>query len=37
MLLVWDTSPDLPAHCPHDGDAVSGRGLEIIGALAGRW
>lgn len=36
-LLVWDASPDLPAHRPHDDDAVSGRGLEIIGALADRW
>ncbi len=36
-LLVWDACPDLPAHHQHDDDAVSGRGLEIIGALAGRW
>jgi len=36
-LLVWDASPDLPAHRPHDATAVSGRGLEIIGAPAGRW
>jgi len=36
-LLVWDASPDLPARHQHDGDAVSGRGLEIIGALADRW
>jgi len=36
-LLVWDASPDPPAHHPHDDDAVSGRGLEIIGALADRW
>ena len=36
-LLVWDASPDLPAHHKHDDDAVSGRGLEIIDALADRW
>ncbi len=36
-ILVWDASPDLPAHHQHDGDAVSGRGLEIIDALADRW
>ena len=36
-LLVWDASPDVPAHRPHDDDAVSGRGLEIISALADRW
>ena len=36
-LMVWDASPDLPAHHQHDDDAVSGRGLEIIDALADRW
>jgi anti-sigma regulatory factor (Ser/Thr protein kinase) len=36
-LLVWDASPDLPARHRHDDDAVSGRGLEIIDALADRW
>ena len=36
-LLVWDASPELPARHQHDDDAVSGRGLEIISALADRW
>ncbi len=36
-LLVWDASPELPTRHQHDDDAMSGRGLEIIDALADRW
>ena len=37
IILVWDASPEPPAHRAHDDDAVNGRGLEIIEALSDRW
>jgi anti-sigma regulatory factor (Ser/Thr protein kinase) len=37
FILVWDCCPDLPAHREHDADAETGRGLEIIQALADQW
>jgi anti-sigma regulatory factor (Ser/Thr protein kinase) len=36
-VLVWDASPRLPARQPHDDDAASGRGLQIVEALSARW
>jgi anti-sigma regulatory factor (Ser/Thr protein kinase) len=35
-VLAWDCSPEPPVHRPHNDDAVSGRGLEIIQALTDR-
>lgn len=36
-VLVWDACPELPAPRAHGHDAEGGRGLEIVGALAGQW
>src|SRR5450759_2541941 len=36
-VLVWDASPELPARRPAGDSAVSGRGLEIVGALSDIW
>jgi anti-sigma regulatory factor (Ser/Thr protein kinase) len=36
-VLVWDASPHPPVPRPCDGDALSGRGLEIVAALTARW
>ena len=35
-ILVWDSSPEPPVRRPHDDDALSGRGLEIIQAITDR-
>jgi anti-sigma regulatory factor (Ser/Thr protein kinase) len=36
-LLVWDASPGEPARRPHDTDAETGRGLELVQALSHQW
>src|SRR6266568_3188590 len=35
-VMVWDACPQPPVRRPHDDDAVTGRGLEIIEALSDR-
>jgi anti-sigma regulatory factor (Ser/Thr protein kinase) len=37
LVQVWDASPQLPQQQPHDLDAESGRGLEIVATLSARW
>jgi anti-sigma regulatory factor (Ser/Thr protein kinase) len=37
LVQVWDGNPQLPQQQPHDLDAESGRGLEIVAALSARW
>ena len=34
LVQVWDGNPRLPQQQPHDLDAESGRGLEIVAALS---
>ena len=36
-VLAWDCCPDLPVLCAHADDAESGRGLELVAALAADW
>ena len=37
LVQVWDGNPQLPQQQPHDLDAESGRGLEIVAGLSARW
>ena len=37
LVQVWDGNPQLPRQQPHDLDAESGRGLEIVATLSARW
>jgi len=37
LVQVWDGNPQLPQQQPHDLDADSGRGMEIVATLSARW
>lgn len=37
FVLAWDPSPDLPVRRGPAGDAETGRGLEIVSAIADQW
>jgi hypothetical protein len=37
IVQVWDGNPQLPEQQPHDLEAESGRGLELVNLLSMRW